>query len=73
MTRPKPTDDQIVEALQTWGSSKMTYVVANVLRSMKLYGETAWVRRQLQRMEREGIVERVPSAYAVQICWRVKP
>lgn len=67
MTRDKPTDGQIIEAIRRWGGEAVTSVVAALLRV-----ETSWVRRQLQRMEREGIVERVPSAYAVQICWRVK-
>lgn len=68
MMRVKPTDGQIIEAIRRWGGEAVTSVVAVLLRV-----EVSWVRRQLQRMEREGIVERVPSAYAVQICWRVKP
>lgn len=70
MKKDKPTDDQIIAELSAWGRDAMTYVVANRLRSKRYNVRTDWVLRQLKRLERAGRVERVPSVYAVQICWR---
>lgn len=70
----KPADEEILSAVKRWGNRTMTYVVANVLAGRE-YGyrdiETPWLRRRLYRLEREGKVQRVPSCYAVQICWSV--
>lgn len=68
----RPDDDTIVAATGKWNGRAMTYVTANILRSAGFNVRTDWVLRQLKRLEREGRVERVPSSYAVQICWRPK-
>lgn len=68
-----PDDDAIVAATCRWNGRAMTYVAANILRSAGFNVRTDWVLRQLKRLEREGRVERVPSSYAVQICWRPTP
>lgn len=63
-------DSDVLAAVKEWGGRTMTYVVRNRLASKgrpKL--KTEHVRRQLERMERAGAVERVPSIYATQICW----
>lgn len=67
-----PTDLQIVAVLVAYPSGEMTYVVKNRLRSdIGFRGlKTDWVRRCLQRLEREGYVERVRPNYAGPICWR---
>ena len=66
-----PTDDEILAAVKRWGNGSMTYVVRNVLWSQGFRKETPWVLRQLKRLEKRGLVERVPSPYAVQIKWAV--
>lgn len=65
----RPNDDQILAAMTKWGSRSMTYVICNTLWSDGFKVKTDWVRRQLMRLERAGRVHRVPSPYAVQICW----
>lgn len=54
-------------------NSKMTYVIANSLRMdhRKYNGTlaTAQVLRRLKSLERRNLVKRVPSIYAVQLCW----
>jgi Fe2+ or Zn2+ uptake regulation protein len=64
-----PDDEAIITALAAWGASAMTYVVANRMRSMGWRVSTAQVRRRLERLERQGRVQRVPSHYLTQICW----
>lgn len=54
----------------------MTYVLRNILAAAfyrwKIPNlKTETVRRQLECLERDGLVERVPSSYARQICWAV--
>ncbi|WP_284335395.1 hypothetical protein [Comamonas sp. NoAH] len=47
----------------------MTYVIANVI---GFRGNAAPVRRELEKMAREGLVERAPSyPYVRQIRWRL--
>ena len=67
----EPTDDDIIRAMTTHGSRAMTYVIRNVLWTNGFRRETPWILRQLKRMERAGRVRRVPTSYAVQICWAV--
>ena len=71
MTTSRPTDDQIIAALQQWDNKSMTYVVANRLRMTKGVGDvdTAFELRRLKAMEVTGKVKRVPSTYVVQLCW----
>lgn len=69
MSRPIPNDEQILAALRKWGNRSMTYVIRNTLSMGGFAAETPWVLRQLKRMEREGRVQRIPSSYAVQLCW----
>lgn len=67
----KPSDDQILAALH--GGEYMTYVLANRLRRNFWPLQTAFVLRRLKALEKAGKVERAPSSYAVQICWRARP
>lgn len=76
---PKPSDDEILAVLKRSGSS-VTYVVANWLHSgapkvTNAYPgiKTAYVRRRLERLQREGKVVRAPTAYAVMHCWGLVP
>jgi hypothetical protein len=75
----KPTDEQIL-ALVRYRPHVMTYVIRNML-SHTPWGDepkhpafknldTAFVRRRLLALEKAGEVERVPSSYAVQLCWK---
>lgn len=68
-----PDDAAILSAVTAFGSRAMTYVVANHLRSLRFNVRTDWVLRRLKRLEIEGKVVRVPSPYAVQICWAPAP
>lgn len=70
MATTKPTDEQIIGAMAGYSSS-MTYVIANRLRNAKGGPDTAFVLRRLKAMEKAGKVKRVPSIYAVQLCWAV--
>ena len=69
LLREKPSDEQILAAVRRWGNDTMTYVVCKVLRSRGHHADTAWVRRQLKRLEREGHVKRTSTSYAAQLCW----
>lgn len=66
-------DELILQALAKYSGGRATYVVRNILdmdhgfKNLK----TASVLSRLKRMEREGKVERVPSIYAIMICWKV--
>ena len=71
------TDREILSAMPVpGGSGVMTYVVANCIRMAHRRHngtlDTARVLRRLKALEKRDIVERVPSSYARQICWRVK-
>jgi hypothetical protein len=62
----KPTDAEVLAAVQKYGNRAMTYVVRNVLVMDGHFPiETPWVLRQLKRLEKVGAVVRVPS-YAGQ-------
>jgi hypothetical protein len=67
-----PTDDEIFEAIQSLNTA-MTYVIRKVLERRHRHLQTPWVLRRLIRLEKRGKVERVPSHYERQICWRVVP
>lgn len=60
------TDADVLAAVADPGMISMTYIVASRLRL-----PTAVTRRRLLRLEREGRVERAPTFYLVQICWKV--
>lgn len=63
--------EKIIEVLITYIGGTMTYHIANII---GYRGNAAPVRRELQKMEREGLVERAPSyPYMRQIRWRLKP
>lgn len=66
------TDSQILAAMAARPHGIMTYVIRNILASEHGYRglKTAAVRRRLMRLERQGVVARVWSSYAVQICWK---
>ena len=60
---------KIVELLTIHKSGTMTYHIANVV---GFRGNSAPVRRELEKMMREGLVEHAPdNIYARQIKWRL--
>lgn len=61
----KPTDDQVFAAIRERPSGTETYVLRNILRT----ADTPFVRRACQRLEKRGLVKRVPTPYAVMIRW----
>jgi hypothetical protein len=68
------THDEIYHVLKR--DRLMTYVVANKLRMEHRHHKalkTSKVLRKLKSMEKCGLVERVASPYAAQICWRSVP
>ena len=69
------SDREIMDVLRNRGGM-MTYVVANSLRAEHKHHngtlDTARVLRRLKALERRDVVERIPSCYARQICWRLK-
>ena len=64
----KPTDDEIIKLLADYGNC-MTYFVTNVLRRKYWPLDTAYVLRRLKKLESDGKVKRVKSAYKTQLCW----
>ena len=70
------TDQEVIDAMQG-ASKRMTYVVANILRMTHKHHNgtlgTEKVLRKLKALEKRGVVERVRTDYAVQLCWRMKP
>ncbi|MEE4451492.1 Lrp/AsnC family transcriptional regulator [Novosphingobium resinovorum] len=66
-------DDKILTAMKCRPSGAMTYVICSILALEHGYRglKTSAVLSRLKRMERAGIVERVSSSYAAQLCWRV--
>jgi hypothetical protein len=66
-------DSKIIEALRRRGPSA-TYVVRNwvALKGDYRNPKTPQVRRRLQALERQGIVQRGPSSYAVMITWALR-
>lgn len=74
-SKPYPSDDDIVRVMTKWGrgSGDATYVIANGLKMDGYFVEsTTAIRKSLERLERRGRVERVPSNYARDICWVAK-
>lgn len=63
------TDALVIAAIKGFGPRAMTYVIANILDRK---WPTAKIRRHLKGMERRGLVERVSTGYAAQICWALK-
>lgn len=68
-----------IQAVMEAYGARMTYHIANCLRAdfdKRLAGsyngtlDTSAVRRELERMEKEGLVHRIPSVYSRQICWK---
>lgn len=72
--KSNPTDEETLAAMTKWGRSNiMTYVIANILRSDGFRElKTSFVLRRLKKLEALGLVRRVKSVYAVQICWTNK-
>lgn len=67
----KPQRDKIIEVLSDKYRKRgeMTYVIANII---GFRGNAAPVRRELEKMMREGLVEHAPdNSYARQIKWRL--
>jgi len=62
LSAPKrPTDAEILAAVQRYGTAP-TFLVASTLRGFRV--ETPWVLRQMKRLERAGLVHRVPHRRA---------
>lgn len=72
MTKQFDIEHEILDVLRN-RNHYMTYVIANCLRMdhRKHNGTlaTGHVLRRLKSLERRGLVKRVPSNYARQICW----
>ena len=66
-----PTDDEIMESLKGYPEFP-TYVVKNILLRKHPTVKTAWVLRQLKRLEKTGRVLRVPGIYARDLSWTFK-
>ena len=67
----KADRSKIIEVLSDKyrGQGEMTYVIANII---GFRGDSAPVRRELEKMMREGLVEHAPdNTYARQIKWRL--
>lgn len=76
MSRPSEADiDAAILAYlrsERWRCGQVTYVIRNALQMDKVANlKTYQVCYRLAKMEAAGKVERVPSNYAVMICWRV--
>lgn len=65
------TDDEILNAVRYGGQhGKLTAYIASVARfQTKKPVDTAWMLRQLKRLEKDGKVRRTPTGYQTQIAW----
>lgn len=65
-------DAAILDAMRHRPEGIVTYVIRNIVTRERGFPQLqiSVVRRRLRRMERFGIVQQVPSNYAVQLCWR---
>lgn len=72
MNRQFDLETDILAVLRNRGRG-MTYVIANCLRmdnrKHNVALATGHVLRRLKSLERRGLVKRVPSNYARQLCW----
>lgn len=68
LMRHEISDAEILAVLRQ-RSSEITYVIRNILSPGRPHLETAQIRCALVRMEKAGIVKRVPATYATQIRW----
>ena len=59
------TDAKVLMAVSSLQNLALTRIIAAQLRL-----STNRTRRRLARLESEGRIERAPSNYARQICWR---
>lgn len=67
-----PTDGEIMDLIVVRsGAILPTYYLKNILRAKFRDITTPWLLRRLKAMEKAGRVRRVPSDYAVMICWDV--
>jgi repressor of nif and glnA expression len=67
----KITEHEVMSVLE-WHGNCMTYQLANIItakRGYKDHVKTPQALRFMKKMEQEGKVKRVRSAYAVQLCW----
>lgn len=65
------SDSEVLQILKQEGRC-MTYVVRNWLAMARPALKTSYVRRRLERLEREGLVQRaIGHSYATQICWEI--
>ena len=71
MSISSPSDEEILTELKRWGCGTMTYVVRNGLCSKYKGLKTSFVLRRMKALEAAGKVNRVPSPYKVQICWKL--
>lgn len=68
-TAKRASREEIIKVLTKFSGGTMTYHIANCV---GFCGNAAPVRRELERMMREGLVERAPdNIYARQIKWRL--
>lgn len=65
----EPTDDEIKQAIGSWGNCQITAVIRNVLSNAHRGIKTPYVRKRLEKLEKEGVIVRVPGIYAKQITW----
>lgn len=66
------SDQEILDVVGGWGGHGcMTYIARNILSRNHSHLLTSAVLRRLKRLEKQGRVKRVKSAYSVQICWAV--
>jgi hypothetical protein len=68
-----PRDEDILAIIAERPQGTLTYVIRNGLRQDgKGEFPTSWILRRLQRLQRQGKVERVPTPYAAHASWRPK-
>lgn len=65
----KPTDAEILAYVRAHSRSVTAVIASRLMKPQKGPVYTAFILRRIKAMEKAGLVKRVKSSYAVQICW----
>lgn len=71
----RPTDKQIITAMGRYRRSNPTYVIRNILAGSDYGGfddlNTSHVLYRLKKLEKAGLVEKIPSSYYPWFEWKL--
>jgi len=65
----RPTDAEILACVRAHSRSVTAVIASRLMKPEQGPVYTAFILRRMKAMEKAGLVKRVKSSYAVQICW----